>query len=621
MSNPNTTLDLAPPTAEKAPKYCRHWGRIMRYWGRGLFNSMRVDWFPGRRLFRKPPRSTLFADACAGLNVALLAFPQSIAYSLIAGVPALAGLVSSAVGAAVGPFFSGTRFVALGPTNATAILLLTGLVASGLPPDQRVLALPILGLMVGFFLVLGALVRASLLINYISHSVITGYIIAAAALIFVNQIQNVLGFRLDGDSTFLGILTSTIRAVPHTHWPELIMAGATLMLNIALVRWAPKLPNIAVILVLSALLGLGFNHLGWEIAYLQTFTLTNLRFFPGIFDFQLVGNLAAPALVLAFVSILEGSSIGKTLASRAGQRFSVNQEMYAMGMANIATAACGGMNASGSLMRSTVSDLSGARSPLANVISGLIVLVLLFCVGPLIHFIPRSALAILIMGIACALVNRRNLLLALRTTRSDTIVFLVTALAALLLTIAAAIYLGAFTSIMLFLKKAGTPELVEYNFNSSGQLAELQTLERRNVPSISILHVEGDLFFGSTEIFSQQISEVILDPSLRIIILRLKNARNLDATAAAAIEDLHNFLHKSKRHLIVSGAGREVTRVLRNSGFIEKLGEENFFRQVPSNPTLSTRDALKRATQILGRRDADIRIFVDQAKQKREQED
>ncbi len=609
----------APPATGPRP-HPRHWGRILRYWSRSVVRAIDLDWFPGRRLLRKPQRATFIADAQAGFNVAILGFPQSIAFSLIAGVPALMGLVSCAVAAIVGPFFSGTRFICLGPTNATAILLLTGVASTGLPESARALAVPLFVILVGVFLVLGAIARASLLINYISRSVITGYITAAAALIFVNQIQNILGVRTDGASTFVGIVAATARKLPDTHWPELAMAAGTLAINLGLIRWIRILPNIAGTLLFTALLGFGFRYVGWDISYLQSFDLGNLRLFPGTFDYQLIGDLAAPALALAFVSILEGSSIGKTLASRAGHRFVVNQEMYAMGVANVASGLCGGMNASGSLTRSVLSDTSGARSPLANVYSGLIVLILLFSVGPLIHYLPTAALAVLVMGIACSLINRRNLLLALRTTPADTTVFFVTFGAAMLLTIDAAIYLGAFTSIMLFLKKAGQPELVEYNFNPEGQLAAIPTPERRNVPGISILHAEGDLFFGSTEIFSQQIREVIRDPSLKVIILRLKNARNLDATAAIAIEELHDFLKKSKRQLLVSGAGREVTRVLRNSGFIDKLGPENFFKEYPANPTVSTRDALKRATQVLGRRDAEIRIFVDQTKKKKQDE-
>ncbi len=610
MAEPKTSETLAPDPSPRR----RRWGRIIRYWGRGLLKSVTLDWFPGRRLLRKPPKATLAADARAGVNVALLAFPQSIAYSLIAGLPPQFGLMSSAVGSATGPFFSGSRFVVLGPTNATAILMLTGLAATGLAPEDRLAAVPLFVIMVGFFMIIGAIARASLLINYISRTVVTGYITAAAALIFSNQIQNALGFKIGDASTFLAIVSQTIRALPQTHWPELAMAVGTLACNLALLRWWPKLPNVAVTLVIMAGLGFGFRFIGWDIAHLSGFSLGDLGMLRGSFDFQLVGDLAAPALALAFVSVLEGTSIGKTLASRRGRRIDVNQEMYAMGLSNVASAVCGGMNSSGSLTRSVLSDASGAKSPLAGVLAGLFVLVLMFSLGFTIQYIPKAALAVVVMGIATSLFNRHNILMALRTTTSDTVVFTITCTAALLFTIDLAIYLGAFTSIMLFLRKAGTPELVEYNFNQEGQLAELPSPARRTVPGISIMHAEGDLFFGSTDIFDQQIRQIIKDPSLKIIILRLKNARNLDATAAAAISELHEFLAKSKRHLLISGAGREITRVLRNAGTIDQIGTENFFREDPTNPTLSTRDALKRATKILGRRDAEVRIFVDQNK-------
>ncbi len=607
------------PDSTEPPRRKRRWGRILRYWSRGLVRAITLDWFPGRRFLRKPPKATLAADAKAGVNVALLAFPQSIAYSLIAGLPPQFGLMSSAIGSATGPFFSGSRFIVLGPTNATAILMLTGLAATGLPPDQRMAAVPLFVLMVGFFMLIGALLRASLLVNYISRTVVTGYITAAAALIFVNQIQNALGFDIGDASTFLGIVTSTVKSVGQTHYPELGIAAATLVANWAILRWLPKLPNVVITLLVAVGLGFGFEYMGWHLAYLSGFSLGDLGFLRGKFDFDLIGALAGPALALAFVSVLEGTSIGKTLASKSGRRIDVNQEMYAMGLSNAASAVFGGMNSSGSLTRSVLSDSSGARSPLASIFAGLFVLVLMFTVGRGIQYIPTAALAVVVMGIAMSLFNRHNIMMALRTTRSDTIVFLVTCGSALLLQIDLAIYLGAFTSIILFLRKAGSPELVEYNFNDEGHLAELAPRTRRSVPGISIMHAEGDLFFGSTDIFDQQIRQIIRDPSLKVIILRLKNARNLDATAAAAISELHGFLQKSGRHLVISGAGREVTRVLDNAGTIELVGKENFFREILSNPTLSTRDALMRATEILGRRDAEVRIFVDQNKKNDEE--
>jgi len=608
------------PPEPRARERPRKWGRIIRFWSRSLFSAAQLKWFPGRRLFRRQPRATVAADAKAGLNVALLSVPQSIAFSLIAGLPPLHGLISSALSALTGPFFSGSRYIVFGPTNATSVLLLTGLATTGLPPEQRMAALPLFVLLVGFFLVLGALARASFLINYISRSVITGYISAAAVFILVNQLQNALGLEVEHAGNFLGMVVEIVRHLPETHLPELGIAVGALACTAALRRWAPKVPTVATTLLLTSLLALGFEQLGWHLAYLSRFSLGDLTAIRASFNFDYLGELAAPALALAFVSVLEGTSIGKTIASRSGERINVNQEMYAMGVANAVSAVAGGMNASGSLTRSVLSDASGARTPWANVIAGAIVLLLLPGLVYVIPYIPRAALAAVVMGIAVSLFNQRNLLLALRTTRADAVVFCVTCFAALLFTIESSIYLGAFTSIMLFLRQVGTPDLVEYNFTEEGQLAALATPARRNVPGISILHAEGDLFFGSSDIFAQQIREVIRDPSLKVIVLRLKNARHLDATAAAAIEELLNFLRKTDRHLLVSGADREITRVFTNSGLLTKLGPENFFRQDPINPTVSTRDALRRATQLIGRK-AEIRIFVDQGRSGKDDED
>jgi sulfate permease, SulP family len=422
--------------------------------------------------------------------------------------------------------------------------------------------------------------------------VVTGYITAAAALILVNQVQNALGFRIEGASTFLAMVVGTVKALPQTEWPTLLLAVSTLAVHLGFKRWAPGLPGVAATLLAMMGVGAAFTWLGWPLAFLGGFSPGELKVFAVPVDFQLAGQLAGPALALAFVAALEGASVGKTLAARAGGRFDVNQELYGMGMGSVASAFAGGMDTSGSLTRSALNASSGARSPLASIFSGVFVLVALFALGFLIGFIPKAALAVVVMCIAVSLFDRHHLTMALRTTRSDGIVFFVTCLAALLFTLDAAIYLGAFTSIVLFLKKAGSPDLVEYNFNDQGQLAELTPTAKRAVPGISILHAEGDLFFGSTEIFSAQMREVIRDPSLKVIVLRLKNARNLDATAAAAIEELHDFLRKSGRYLLVSGAGREVTRVMRNAGLLEKIGEANYFREIPVNPTLSTRHAL-----------------------------
>ncbi len=156
--------------------------------------------------------------------------------------------------------------------------------------------------------------------------------------------------------------------------------------------------------------------------------------------------------------------------------------------------------------------------------------------------------------------------------------------------------------------------MIEYAFDQEGNLTEASEALERQTPSISIVHVEGELFFGSADLFRTQIQRTCGDPNLRIIILRLKNARHMDATCAMALGDLVHLLRQGGRELLISGVLKDVYRVLRDSGLTEVIGKDNIFLASPSNPKVATRNALKRAQKILGTTEAEVKIFFDPAK-------
>jgi SulP family sulfate permease len=322
--------------------------------------------------------------------------------------------------------------------------------------------------------------------------------------------------------------------------------------------------------------------------------------------------------------------MAKTLASHTGDHANVNQDMFSVGMANIASAIAGGMPASGSLTRSTLNFESGARTRFASFFAGAYSLgfavLIAASVGwgvPLIDYIPKAALAALVIALSFSLLNVRYIRICLRSTHDDALVLGITFISTLLAPLHVAIFIGVVISISLFLRKASRPYLVEYMFNDEGELREMGEKRQRPIPAISIVHVEGDLFFGAAELFRTQIQRTVSDPAIQVIILRLKNARHLDATSVMALEDLIRFMRKKGLHLIVSGATREVYRVLKKSGVLitlqegcdRKAGESNFFPGNARNPNLSTRGALKRAQQLLGTDKADIRIFYDPSQQ------
>jgi SulP family sulfate permease len=573
------------------------------------FSNRAIDPFPVRKVVESYGPTRARSDLIAALNVALLAFPQGMAYAMIAGLPIEYGLFGSAVATIVGPLFSGSRFIVLGPTNATSVLLLSTFLALGISEGDRGALLPILLCMTALFQILGAVLNAATLIQFISRSVVVGYITAAAILIVANQLQNTLGFKIHGVSTFAGVVVRTAESISDTQWPTVTLSLCTAAIFIILQRWFAKLPNVAITLVLSSLVAVGFGHFDLEVEKLKAVTAGSFAFTMPILDFSTLGSLGSAALAIAFLSVLEGSSIGKSLAAMSGARLNTNQELFSMGMANLACGFLNGMPASGSLTRSVLNWTSGAATTLASLFSGLICVALFLGLGSFISYIPKASLAVVVVFVALSLINPTQIRLVTKATPGDAAVFLLTFGAALLFPLDAAIYFGAGLSIILFLYQAGEPELIEYTYDDEGELTELREHQRRRVPAISIVHVEGSLFFAAAELLQEQLRRVCDDPNLKIIILRLKNAHHLDSTTILALEELIGFMRDRDRHLIISGARKDVYRICKRTGLLDLIGRSNFFMEWPQNPTLSSRNALKRAQKILGSKDAEISIF------------
>jgi SulP family sulfate permease len=324
-----------------------------------------------------------------------------------------------------------------------------------------------------------------------------------------------------------------------------------------------------------------------------------------------LGLLIMPAFAVAFLAALENTVMGKALAGKTGESPDFNQDLMACGLANVGCAFAGGMPASASLTRSALNHASGARTPVSSLICGLVCLGAALLLGGVADRIPRPALAALVMCLAVHLIHPRHLRICWRATRSDAITLAVTIGSTLLMPLHVAIFVGVATSVVLYLRKAARPSLVEYEFSADGALQEKNIATGRQNPGISIVHVEGELFFGAAELFRTQIQRTAHDENLRVIILRMKNARHLDATSVMAMEELIGYLRSSGRHLLVSGLSKEVYRVLRNSGMVEVVGRDNLFMGSAANPNLSTRNALKRAQELLGTKHADVHIYYD----------
>lgn len=596
-----------------------------------FFREKPLDPLPFRHSLKLVTGRSLSADAQAGFNVFLLAVPQGMAYAAIADVPIAAGIMSGVVASLIAPLFGSSRFTNIGPTNATSLMLFSYFAVANVPPEQKLIILPLLILMVGILCTIGAFLKFAELLQFVSRSVLVGYITGAASLIMIGQLKHVLGIAevMEPTGSFIGLVVETVKKSPQTTWQPFTIGVASLGLYYLGQRKCPKLPSFGLSLLVVS--GLAFVLKSFlpasgfgQVAYFGDISLSSLipnqpLDAPDVWE--TVKGLLPVALALAFLAALENTVMSKNLATQSGTQTDVNQDMLSLGLSNTASAFLGGMPVSGSLTRSALNFDSGAKTGLSTLFSGLFCLVSVYFLAQfdLVSKIPKAALAALVVGVALSLINWENIRVCLQSTADDAIVIICTCLATLILPLHIAIFFGVILSIILFLRKASKPELVEYEFSEDGDLRERDLKNQRPNPEVSIVHVEGALYFGAAELFRNQIQRVAQDPNIKAIVLRMKNAYHLDATSVLALRDLIKFARTHSCHVLISGMSKDVYKILKRSGVVETIqegankseGETNIFMHLPSNPNISTRDALIRAQQLLGTKTAEIKIFFD----------
>ncbi len=588
--------------------------------------------FPFIRELRRYSPAKLRADLTAGATLTLVSIPQAIGFALILGLPPMPVILSVMIGGFVGSLFFSSRYHVFGPTSSISLIVastVASITSAGTTLNPLQLAV-YMAFLIGVVQFIAGLLNFGEVTKFISRSVVIAYSSAIGIILVASQLHNVAGMTAASGSGFLGSLRGlgTQVLAGNANWEDIAVGGATFAIFWLVRRFRPHWPEALVTLailaggtILWAKIG---NHLSGEEydlpfriikddgelnAGFPTLTWLNLSqehlsIFPSLF-----GSVVA----ISIIGMLEAASITKSLAAKSGQRVEANQELMGMGAGNIACALFGAVPGSSSFTRSAVNFQCGAASQLSSMLSSATVLVVLLFVTPVFNYIPVAALAAHLIRVGLKMVVIPQIRVACRSTRSDAAVFAGTMFAALFLRIDIAIYVGIGISLALFLQKTSAPMLVEYTFDDSGTLAELSDKNKRANPQIAIIHVEGELFFGAADIFLSQVQQQASDENIKCFILRMKNARHLDASTVMALESLKEFLDRAGRFLIISGCTKEVETVLKNSGLIKTLGEENVFAADASNPNISTRRALMRASHLLAG-EADIRIFYGSRK-------
>jgi SulP family sulfate permease len=568
----------------------------------------------------------LRADLIAGVTLTLVSIPQAVGFSLILGVSPMPVIASVVVGGVVGALFFSSRHHVFGPTSSIS-LIIAATIAAHATPEFGALPLAILmALLIGLIQLVAGLVNFGEVTKFISRSVVIGYSTGIGLLLISSQLHNLFGYEATAGQSFAANL---YQAAMHIGTGQVslwaIGLGALTWLVFELVRrlrktWPEALIGLAVLALVGKVYtsGIGAADAPFQMIKDEGALHAMLPSFMGLHlganEWHLLPSLVGTAIAVAILGMLEAASITKSLAAKSGQKIEPNQELIGMGAANIACSLFGAVPGSSSFARSAVNYQSGGATQLSSMFSSAAVLLVLLSITPVFNFIPLAALAAQLIRVGIRMINRKQIRVACRSTRSDAVVFVVTLGSCLLLPLDTAIYVGIGVALALFLQKTSMPTLVEYGFNDQGQLSELADPTKRTHSQISIIHVEGELFFGAADLFQDEVRRQAEDQNIRVFILRMKNARHLDASTVMALESLHDYLKETGRHLLISGSNADVTRVLERSGLLVQMGRENVF-PAEANLTMSTKKALTRASQLLKQegigQKPEVRIFYD----------
>ncbi len=516
-----------------------------------------LDWLPGYG------RTALASDSMAGLIVAIMLVPQGMAYALLAGLPPEVGLYSSIVPLVFYGLLGSSRALAVGPVAIVSLMVATTLGEIAQAGSAGYLAGAVLLAFLSGAILLGmGVARLGFLVNFLSHPVISGFSSAAALVIGFSQLKHLLGFDIPRSHLITETIAHAATHVGQINPATFVIAAASFGILLSFKsRVAPLLrsfglsaeaadaiakagPLVAVLLTTVAV---------WLFALNQTAGVSIVAEIPAglppftvpTFDLALIEQLLPAAALIAVVGFLESVSVAKSLASKRRQKINANQELIALGAANIGASVTGGYPVTGGFSRSLVNFTAGAVTPMASIITaGLIALTVLF-LTPLLYFLPKATLAAIIVVAVVNLIDLKTLRHAWGYDKADAASLIATFLAVLTLGVEIGIVAGAALSIALYLWRTSRPHMAVVG--RVGETEHYRNVLRHEVqtdPKVLMVRVDESLYFANTAYLEDQLLARIADkPDIDHLVLIMSAVNFIDASALDTLETLAERLH------------------------------------------------------------------------------
>ena len=547
-------------------------------------------------------RQTLSGDIVAGITVAIMIIPQSMAYALLAGLSPEIGLYASIVPMMLYALFGSSRYLAVGPVALVSLMtasVMGEVVASG-SADYHTGAL-IIALLSGVLLIIMSLARLGVLATLLSKPILNGFTSAAAIIIGMSQLKYFLGMTIPSGLNSFEKLFYVLN-----HWQEsnvlaLFVGIASIVIILssggALKRLLTRLKLSAIFVNVMSKLGplfaVGiFTIASWYFGWHDAFNLRIVGDIPsglpsfGIphIDQDLVWELLGPAILIALVGTIESISVAKSLASKEREKIEPNKELFGLGMANLGASFTGAYPITGGLSRSIVNYSAGAQTPFASIFTGLLVLIVVLFLTPLFYYLPLAVLSSIVIIAVTKLFDMKGLIDLWRYNKGDAISMLVTFFVVLFMGVELGILVGVVLSVFFFLLRTSQPHVaVLGRIDDHGHFRNVLRYDAQRPAHILALRIDESLFFVNSSYIENLISDKVAEhPDIQHLVLVCSGINFIDSSALETLEHLSEALQE---------AGVTVHLAELKGPVMDKLSPTRFITQLQGQVFLSTADA------------------------------
>ncbi len=538
---------------------------------------------PFMRWGRNLTQDMVKADIMAGLTGAAIVLPQGVAFAAIAGMPPEYGLYTSMIPAIIAALFGSSWHLVSGPTTAASIVMFSSLSTMAIPGSPEYISLAItLAFMVGIMQLAMGLVRLGSLVNFISHSVIVGFTAGAACLIAAKQAKTFFGFDV----------------VEHEHWvetvgylwsywdqfhPMVMLVGIITLLAGVVAQMRFKSLGMIIALFVGSCSAVFFNSIFGE----STTRILMIGSLPQqlpplsmpIFSLDVLRDLASLALAMTLFALTEAVSIARSISVRSGQPIEGNQEFIGQGLSNIFGSFFSAYVATGSFNRSGANYDSGARSPLAAALAGVLLIIIVLLVADLTSYLPRAAVAGLLILVAWRLINFSQIRKILTTDKNEAVVLMVTFFSTLFLELEFAILLGVILSLIIFLRKTSRPKLLPAAPSPDDRRRYFVTgVSLPECPQLKILRLDDSLYFGSVAHVGELLRRYREHyPGQSHLLLLTKGINQIDVAGAELLLSETHERRKMGGDLYLYRLKDSAAKVMNRGGYLNEIGSNNIF--------------------------------------------